>query len=87
MILYNAHYRSMIQNDTFQWGANSYAEDLELEDDGSAVLHFAPEQPDGVADRNWIETNPEEGYFVWFRTYGPTDAWNDGSWVLPDVEH
>jgi hypothetical protein len=77
----------MIQNDTFRWGVNSHAEDLHLEDDGSAILHFAAEQPGGVADRNWIETNPEESYFVWFRTYGPTNSWYDGTWVLPNIQN
>ena len=85
IILYDAEYRSMLKNESFRWGVNSYAEDLEFEDDGSAVLHFAPEQPDGVAMRNWVETNPGEGYMIWFRTYGPTDAWYDDSWILPDI--
>ncbi len=85
IILYDAEYRSMVQNESFQWGVNSYAEDLVFEEDGSAVLHFAPDQPEGVADRNWIETNPGEGFMVWFRTYGPRDAWYDNSWILPDV--
>ena len=86
IILYDAEKRSMVQNEAFQWGVNSYAKDLQEQDDGSVVLHFSPKQPDGVAKRNWIQTNPGEGYFIWFRTYGPTDAWYDGSWILPDVE-
>lgn len=87
IIVYNAEYRSMVQNESFRWGVNSYAEDLVVEADGSAVLHFAPTQPDGVAPRNWIETNPGEGFMVWFRTYGPSETWQDDSWVLPDVAH
>nr|MDJ0860218.1 DUF1214 domain-containing protein [Dinoroseobacter sp.] len=85
IILYDAEHRSMVQNESFRWGVNSYAEDLEFEGDGSAVLHFSPEQPAGVATRNWVETNPGQGFMVWFRTYGPTDAWYDDSWILPDV--
>ena len=86
IILYDAEKRSMVRNEAFQWGVNSYAKDLQEQDDGSVVLHLSPKQPDGVAKRNWIQTNPGQGYFIWFRTYGPTDAWHDGSWILPDVE-
>lgn len=85
IILYGADKRSMVQNDEFQWGVNSYAKDLQTQTDDSVVLHFSPTQPKGIAKRNWIQTNPGKGYFVWFRTYGPTDAWYDGSWVLPDI--
>ena len=86
IILYDAHNRSMIQNKQFRWGVNSYAKGLKQEEDGSVVMHFASSQPKGVEDLNWVQTNPGQGYFVWFRSYGPTDAWIDGSWVLPDIE-
>ena len=76
----------MVQNKQFRWGVNSYAEGLKQEEDGSVILHFAPKQLKGVGNLNWIQTTPGQGYFVWFRTYGPTDAWIDGSWVLPDIE-
>lgn len=85
ILAYDAVNRSMVQNSEFRWGVNSYATDLTAEADGSVVLHFSPSQPDGVNTRNWIQTNPGQGYFLWFRTYGPTDAWYDNSWVLPDM--
>jgi hypothetical protein len=76
----------VVRNDEFRWGVNSNAKDIDSEADGFVVLHFSPKKQDGVADRNWIQTNPGGGYFLWFRAYGPTDPWYDGSWVLPDVE-
>ncbi|MGV0737581.1 DUF1214 domain-containing protein [Mycobacterium syngnathidarum] len=86
VIAYDATNRSMVQNDEFRWGVNSYAGDLGVEQDGSVRLHFCPTQPDGTNRRNWIQTNVGQGYFVWFRTYGPTDAWYDDSWILPDIK-
>jgi len=85
VIAYDAETRSMIQNQDFQWGVNSYAKDLTMNKDGSATLHFSPKQPKGVSDRNWIQTKNNDGYFLWFRTYAPTDTWYDNSWVLPDL--
>ncbi len=75
----------MVKNEDFQWGVNSYATDLKAKSDGSVVLHFSPQLPAGVNGRNWIQTNSGEGFFLWFRTYGPTDPWYDNSWVLPDI--
>lgn len=85
VIAYDATNRSMVQNQEFRWGVNSYVTDLGVEADGSVRLHFGPGAPVGVAARNWIQTNPGQGFFVWFRIYGPTDAWYDDSWVLPDI--
>ena len=33
-----------------------------------------------------IETLPGKGWFTYFRLYGPTQAYFDRSWVLPDIE-
>ncbi|MDW3221623.1 MAG: DUF1214 domain-containing protein [Paracoccaceae bacterium] len=84
--VYDARYRSMVRDASFQWGVSSCAEDLFMQENGSAILHFAPQQPAGVSDRNWIETNRDEGFMVWFRTYWPTDGWYDNSWVLPNIK-
>ena len=42
--------------------------------DGSTTVHFAPEQPAGVEDGNWIQTMPGKGYFPVLRLYSPTPA-------------
>lgn len=86
LIAYNAVYRSMIRNDDFQWGVNSYAEGLTKNENGSVTIHFAPAQPEGVSGKNWIQTNQGEAYFMWFRSYSPTKTWYDNSWELPNIE-
>lgn len=85
IIAYDTETRSMVQNDDFQWGVNSYADDLELNKDGSVTLHFAPKKPEGINGRNWIQTIPGDGFFLWFRTYSPTETWYDNTWVLPNM--
>jgi hypothetical protein len=37
-------------------------------------------------EQNWISTNPGEGWFSYFRLYGPLESYFDRSWVLPDIE-
>ena len=54
--------------------------------DGSVDLYFGPKAPAGKPATNWIETIPGKGWFTYFRLYGPTQAYFDRSWVLPDIE-
>ena len=55
-------------------------------DDGSVDLYFGPEAPAGKPESNWIKTIPGKGWLTYFRLYGPTQAYFDRSWVLPDIE-
>ena len=53
--------------------------------DGSVRLVFSPKQPGGVPDANWIQTNPEKGFFAYFRWYSPTKAFFDRSWKMGNI--
>jgi hypothetical protein len=55
-------------------------------EDGSTVVYFAPEKPAGVADGNWIQTDPQKGWFNILRLYSPMPAFFDKSWRPSEVE-
>ena len=83
LVTYNAPKRSMIQNDHFSWGINSYQEGLQQNTDGSYSIFWGPNVEN---NENSIQTNTDEGFFPYFRIYGPTDTWYDNSWVMPNIE-
>ena len=58
---------------------------LHIEDDGSVVLFFAPEPPDG-RDSNWVPTSKDGQFEVLCRFYGPQKPFFDKTWSLPDIE-
>ena len=61
-------------------GSQSYPSPAAVpNDDGSITVHFAPEQPDGVADGNWIQTMPGKGFFPVLRLYSPLQPFFDKS--------
>lgn len=60
--------------------------DIVKNGDGSVDLYFGPSAPSGKPKSNWIKTLPQKGWFSYFRLYGPTQAYFDRSWVLPDIE-
>lgn len=82
--VYDNMSRSMIQTDTNQAALSSY-DSLQTNADGSVDLLFGPAAPAGNPS-NWIKTNPGHGWFAYFRWYGPTAAFFDKSWQLPDIE-
>ena len=68
-------------------GSQSYPSPAAVaNDDGSITVHFAPEQPAGVADGNWIQTMPGKGYFPVLRLYSPLQPFFDKTWRVGEVE-
>ncbi len=82
--VYDYETRSMVKTDTDVAAKSSY-DKLQTNADGSVDLYFGPSAPAGK-DGNWIKTAPGRGWFVWFRFYGPTEAFFDKTWKLPDFE-
>jgi hypothetical protein len=58
----------------------------EAEPDGSTVVHFSPTQPADVASGNWIQTDPEKGWFVVLRLYSPLQPFFDKTWRPSEIE-
>ena len=55
--------------------------------DGSVDIYFGSNPPkDKNLINNWIKTNPDKGFFVVFRFYGPEEGYIDKTWVLNDFE-
>jgi hypothetical protein len=72
--------------DTGSYPDRSSRDDITKNTDGSVDLYFGPEPPVGKPEKNWITTLLGKGWFTYFRLYGPTEAYFDKSWQLPDIE-
>ena len=55
---------------------------LPVNDDGSIGLYFGPPAP---GEKSWVKTKPGEGFFMYFRFYGPLKPFYDKSWRPGDV--
>jgi len=84
-VVYNNEFRTMIQNKQGDAIVGSTKKNLKIEADGSVRVFLSPEAPKGY-ENNWVQTNVGEGFFMYFRLYGPTEAYYDKSWKLPDVK-
>jgi hypothetical protein len=60
-------------------------EQLAYNDDGSIDLFIGARAPDGM-ENNFMETVGEDGWFVYFRLYAPTEPFFDKTFSLPDFE-
>jgi hypothetical protein len=63
----------------------SNAAEVQENADGSVDIYFGPKAPAGK-EPNWVPTDPQRGFELMFRAYGPKKEFFDKAWVLPDVE-
>jgi hypothetical protein len=87
--LYDNQTRSLLQTEQLypRAGSQEYPSPAaEAEADGSTVVYCSPTQPDGVAPGNWIQTDPERGWFVILRCYSPLQPFFDKTWRAGEFE-
>jgi hypothetical protein len=84
VIVYDNSTRSIIDNGVSKTAVSSNDKN-QVNSDGSIDVYFGPTAPAGK-EANWIKTMPNKGWFVYFRWYGPTEAFFDKTWKLGDVE-
>jgi hypothetical protein len=87
--LYDNQTRSMLQTPQKypRAGSQSYPSPAaEASDDGTTTIYFSPTQPKGVGRGNWIQTDPEKGWFTILRLYSPLPSFFDKSWRPSEIE-
>ncbi|MFM9487181.1 DUF1254 domain-containing protein [Pseudomonas monachiensis] len=53
--------------------------------DGSTTVYFSPNKPAGVEAGNWIQTDPNKGWFTILRLYSPLEAFFSKTWKPGDI--
>lgn len=89
LTLYDNQTRSMLATPQRypRAGSQSYPSPAaEASADGSTTIYFAPTQPAGVARGNWIQTDPDKGWFIVLRLYSPLKPFFDKSWRISEIE-
>lgn len=89
LTLYDNQTRSMLQTPQKypRAGSQSYPSPAaEAAADGSTTIWFAPEQPEGVARGNWIQTDPKKGWFTLLRLYSPLPSFFSKEWRPSEIE-
>jgi hypothetical protein len=54
--------------------------------DGSTTIYFGPNQPEGVKRGNWIQTDPNKGWFTILRLYSPLEPFFTKEWRPSEIE-
>ncbi|MCB2189745.1 MAG: DUF1254 domain-containing protein [Deltaproteobacteria bacterium] len=89
LTLYDNQTRSML--DTPQHypraGSQTYPTPAaEASTDGSTTIYISPQQPQGVARGNWIQSMPGKGWFAILRFYGPEETFFTKAWRAGEIE-
>ena len=72
--------------DNGQRSTISGTDDLKRNADGSVDIYFAPKLPEGISEKNWMKTEPGEGWFTLPRLYAPLEPILDKTWRWNDIE-
>jgi hypothetical protein len=83
--VYDVETRALIETPQHVAELSPNMQKLTANADGSIDLFFGPQPPAGM-ESNWVQTEAERAWFAYFRWYGPTQAYYDKSWRLPDIE-
>jgi hypothetical protein len=81
--VYDVKTRSILDTGRPKSAVNSYV-DLPVNADGSVDIHFGPNPP-SAGETGWIKTSPGDGFFIYFRFYGPLEPYYDKSWRPGDL--
>jgi hypothetical protein len=65
-------------------GVSSLDQGFITNPDGSVDIYFGPKAPKGK-EANWAPTKAGVDYFLLFRFYGPTEAFDQKTWTLGDL--
>ena len=89
MTLYAEHSRLFVVTAQKNANLDSRNEKLKTNEDGSVDIYFGPDTtkvPANMQQNNWIQTNPGEGWFPYFRLYAPKKEFFDKTWTMGDIE-
>jgi hypothetical protein len=79
LIPYDTQTRSVLQTDQRDTALTSESGTVKANADGSVDVYFGPNAPAGK-ESNWIQTEPNKGWFTLLRLYGALDPWFDKTW-------
>lgn len=89
LTVYDNQSRSMLQTSQRypRVGSQSYPSPAAKPDrNGSTTIYFGPVLPQGIAEGNWIQTDPKKGWFTILRLYSPLKSFLDKSWRAGEFE-
>ena len=85
VMVYDRQTRSMLKTGQPKPDIGSQSGTVQENADGSTDVYFGPTAPEGHSD-NWLQTDPEKGFFVILRLYSPEKAFFDKTWQPSEIE-
>ena len=85
LVIYDNQTRSMLQTDEQFPSIGGQRKGLQKNADGSIDVYFGPQAPVGKQS-NWVQTEPDKGWNMILRLYGPLQPWFDKTWRPGEIE-
>jgi hypothetical protein len=85
IIVYDQYSRLIIHSDQPWPSIFSNKTNLIYNNDGSVDIWFGPEEIKGK-ENNWLQTIPDEQWYMILRLYYPLESWYNKSWQPGEIE-
>jgi hypothetical protein len=85
VMIYDRQTRSMLQTDQAMPDLGSQSGTVETNADGTTDIYIGPSAPEGK-ESNWLQTNPDKGWFPILRLYNPLQPFFDKTWRPSEIE-
>lgn len=84
-MLYDTQTRSMLQTEQRMPDIGSQSGGITTNPDGSTEIIIGPDAP-ADASTNWLQTDPNRGFFSILRLYSPLESFFDKTWRPSEIE-
>jgi hypothetical protein len=85
VMAYDRQTRSMLQTDQAMPDVGSQSGSVVTNPDGTTDVYIGPTAPKG-REANWLQTDPDKGFFLILRLYSPEQAFFDKTWRPSEIE-
>jgi hypothetical protein len=85
VMAYDRQTRSMLQTDQPMPDVGSQSGSIVTNPDGTTDVYLGPTAPKGK-EANWLQTDPDKGFFLILRLYSPEQTFFDKTWRPSEIE-
>lgn len=85
VVLYDSQTRSMLQTPQRMPDVSSQSGTVTTNADGATEIIIGPDAP-AEASANWLQTDPDKGFFAILRLYSPLPSFFDKTWRPSEIE-
>lgn len=84
LTMYNMD-KNLVDNEINRYSISDRSEGIQFDEDGGLTIYISHTKPEDSKVNNWLPA-PEDEFYMFIRTYLPTDEIIAGNWIPPAIQ-